>query len=480
MFCRNCGKELVENALFCSRCGTKIEIVTENNLYSAMETELMESLGKNIVAEVEPFSEKKDINAEVIATVEVGYEKDVTDKNDIYRELIGKNAEYYITAFEKIRCGEKTKFMWSSLFVSLGLPLYRNCDDVAKKYYLIPYVLLLSSLVLMPCATLFGFSTLSMVLLGGSYIVSVVGSVWMFVNAIRLGKTFPRLYQAQLDKTIEIYNIRTVADCAKVPEKQRKTNVKKVVAVCCALCALMVLLAVIGAVITGVGVSDGLTEYDYNQSDMDIKQTESSFIKNTEDDYNWVEFGESLGFDYGYVDISSGALNVRSQPSTDAEIVGQLERGTTVYVIDQYNGWSKIDTDLGLRGYVSSDYIVYGDYTTEFEDPYTRMWMNLLEDSYVSIDDGSVWEFKPGGLAVGSGTLYINDIETGGFDLINAYDDYVSGEGEISVLDDNGEWVDIPVYLYFHSTHASACGVNGTHLHIDFENTNETMLFEII
>ena len=90
MFCRNCGKELVENALFCSRCGTKIEIVTENNLYSAMETELMESLGKNIVAEVEPFSEKKDINEEVIATVEVGYEKDVTDKNDIYREQIGR------------------------------------------------------------------------------------------------------------------------------------------------------------------------------------------------------------------------------------------------------------------------------------------------------------------------------------------------------------------------------------------------------
>lgn len=477
MFCRNCGKELVENALFCSRCGTKIEIATENNLYSAMEPELMESLEKNIVAKVETFSEEKDINEEVIVTVEVGHEKDVTDKNDIYRELIGKNADYYLAAFEKIGRGEKTKFMWSSLFASLGLPLYRNCDEVAKKYYLIPYVLLLSSLILMPCATLFGFSTLSMVLLGGSYLVSMVGSIWLFVNAIRLGKKFPHLYLMQLDKTIEIYDIKTVADCDRVPEKQRKTNAKKVVMICCVIFVIIAVLSLIGGLITSAGISNSWAEEKNTQP---VNNTNSFLTETSEGSYDWVEFGESLGCDVGYVNISSGALNVRSYPSTDASVIGKLKDGTTVYVIDQHDGWSKVDTDIGIQGYVASDYITYDNYAMDFDnDAYTSLALALFDDSYLNIIDNSLWEFKPDGIAVGSGSLYVDGVYIGGFVLIDAYD-YSTGEGELDIMNDNGEWEEIPVYLYFHSTFADMCNMEGTHLHIDIEGMDETMLFEII
>lgn len=49
-------------------------------------------------------------------------------------------------------------------------------------------------------------------------------------------------------------------------------------------------------------------------------------------------------------------LNVRSEPSTDSEILGKLSEGDKVKIIEEDNGWSKISFESGTA-WISSEYI---------------------------------------------------------------------------------------------------------------------------
>ena len=53
----------------------------------------------------------------------------------------------------------------------------------------------------------------------------------------------------------------------------------------------------------------------------------------------------------------SGRLNVRSGPSSSAPILTSLPKGTTVSVLSQSGGWSRILYDGAKSGYVSSSYL---------------------------------------------------------------------------------------------------------------------------
>lgn len=55
--------------------------------------------------------------------------------------------------------------------------------------------------------------------------------------------------------------------------------------------------------------------------------------------------------------ISASSVNVRSSASTSANIVTTLTRNTAVTIEGKENGWTKITTNAGVSGYVSSEYI---------------------------------------------------------------------------------------------------------------------------
>jgi mannosyl-glycoprotein endo-beta-N-acetylglucosaminidase len=57
-----------------------------------------------------------------------------------------------------------------------------------------------------------------------------------------------------------------------------------------------------------------------------------------------------------YVNVTSGALNMRKDPSVNASIIVKLAKGTSVQVYSEANGWSKI-TAYGQTGYVNSKYL---------------------------------------------------------------------------------------------------------------------------
>ena len=57
-----------------------------------------------------------------------------------------------------------------------------------------------------------------------------------------------------------------------------------------------------------------------------------------------------------YARVTASALNVRSGPGTDYEKTDKLSAGTVVEVLEESNGWYKIDS-----GYISAEYAVIVD-----------------------------------------------------------------------------------------------------------------------
>lgn len=58
----------------------------------------------------------------------------------------------------------------------------------------------------------------------------------------------------------------------------------------------------------------------------------------------------------GIVTLSSGTLNLRSLPTTDAAVLAQLPNGATVTILGKFDEWYTVEYD-GLHGFASSRYI---------------------------------------------------------------------------------------------------------------------------
>ncbi|MDQ0412162.1 MULTISPECIES: C40 family peptidase [Mesobacillus] len=65
-----------------------------------------------------------------------------------------------------------------------------------------------------------------------------------------------------------------------------------------------------------------------------------------------------------HINVSSGYLNVRNQPSLSGKVYTKLPKGYNVTVTSQDNGWSRISYS-GKIGYVSSKYIAPGSTVTK-------------------------------------------------------------------------------------------------------------------
>ena len=59
----------------------------------------------------------------------------------------------------------------------------------------------------------------------------------------------------------------------------------------------------------------------------------------------------------GTVQVTASALNVRSEPSTKAEIVKQVRRGTKLAVLEANESWTRVRLDDGSRGWVASRFV---------------------------------------------------------------------------------------------------------------------------
>lgn len=196
MFCTNCGAQVPDKGKFCPVCGT--QLVSIEDVAEELKS-LADVAGSGLVEKMNPAKESQSV--EIVTNGEKATDRIAppTPKKEesepvpaSLKAVIGKTADYYLAEFEKVEKGESTKFNWAAFLLGIFFCFYRKCGDLFKKYFLIPVVIMIASMVILSIASL-TFS-LTPMFIGGA--VSFIGSLWMFVSYIRFGKNFNKEYYA--------------------------------------------------------------------------------------------------------------------------------------------------------------------------------------------------------------------------------------------------------------------------------------------
>lgn len=109
-----------------------------------------------------------------------------------------------------------------------------------------------------------------------------------------------------------------------------------------------------------------------------------SGIKRDSSTKGWTHVGEVKGVDYAadtnvgskeeatmsktaYVSVPAGTTtaNLRKRPNKKADLVKRITKGTVVEVLEQADGWSKIQDPTGDRGYMMSEFLKILEYADE-------------------------------------------------------------------------------------------------------------------
>lgn len=67
----------------------------------------------------------------------------------------------------------------------------------------------------------------------------------------------------------------------------------------------------------------------------------------------------------GSVRVTASALNVRAEPSTDADVVEQVKKGTALDVLREDESWVKVRLASGQTGWVASRFVSSGKAATK-------------------------------------------------------------------------------------------------------------------
>lgn len=78
------------------------------------------------------------------------------------------------------------------------------------------------------------------------------------------------------------------------------------------------------------------------------------------------EAAEKINLETAYVSLTSGTLNVRNAPSTEAEIIGELNACAEVAVLSGSEGWCEISYDGGKTGYVTEASLTLNKESAEY------------------------------------------------------------------------------------------------------------------
>lgn len=99
-------------------------------------------------------------------------------------QVIGPSAPYYLEEFHKVQAGQATRFNLAAFFLSGYFLLYRKCMNLFKKRFLIPYIILLVSMLFTSAQVFSG-------------IFSAVGGIWTLVESIMSGIHFNAEYMVE-------------------------------------------------------------------------------------------------------------------------------------------------------------------------------------------------------------------------------------------------------------------------------------------
>lgn len=238
MFCSQCGAKLPDNIRFCPNCGAAVEIPNvdfpqtpqnsipdtpnSNPYYQQNQYNTMQQTGTQTAYSYEQTSSIPQQNttplfSNVQQSVPQAYQTaSVSQTPEEYRraqlrELIGKNAEYYMSEFDKLQRNESCRWNWASFFLGLYHSAYRNTWKEWIRRIIRPVILQIVSAVLaavfaMQAIAHHGYIVLTVLLLavfGGSII-------WQLVTQILFAKNYNQIYYTYLQECLDGKRPRTV------------------------------------------------------------------------------------------------------------------------------------------------------------------------------------------------------------------------------------------------------------------------------
>ncbi|GHH98110.1 SH3 domain-containing protein [Neobacillus kokaensis] len=91
-----------------------------------------------------------------------------------------------------------------------------------------------------------------------------------------------------------------------------------------------------------------------------------------------------------YVDVASGALNLRKSASTKSSVIGSLKKGTAVTVYSEAKGWAKVKAGRKI-GYVSTNFLASKNSDSNSgSDGFTKQSTSQPVTKYVNVASGSL------------------------------------------------------------------------------------------
>lgn len=176
--------------------------------------------------------------------------------------------------------------------------------------------------------------------------------------------------------------------------------------------------------------------------DMSVSETEAEQARI--DIETVPEAAAKTSLETGYVSLTSGTLNVRNNPSSEADVVGTLEACDEVTILSSSDGWLNVSYGDGQTGYVSSSEITDdksdAEYNAMHYDNYKKACILTYGDvvnvrTSASTDSSILTQLDDGTEVVALWT-------EGNFVKIAYGSDYEEGYVINTALDLTGEWID--------------------------------------
>lgn len=117
-----------------------------------------------------------------------------------------------------------------------------------------------------------------------------------------------------------------------------------------------------------IGSTDSMTRQDFEELMEDL-----TIQGSLHEEYNW-----------GYTNLGianvQDSLNIRKEPSADAEKVGELPGGAACEIMEIVDGWAHIVSGR-VEGYVSVGYLLEGDAAKEYAEQEQRLTATVITSS---------------------------------------------------------------------------------------------------
>lgn len=222
MFCPKCGQELVPKARFCAHCGADIQSLLQQSgktpstsqenvaeIHEAQDNPPKPDIPVQKIQETQPPKAEPEVRETLSTKAEPLLN---TSDDDSLDAVVGKNQAYYLLEFQKIRTGEKSRFNWAAFLFGPAFCLYRKCEDLFKRYFLIPIPLILIGYLVQTIGTV----QFNLMLITGGGLITAAGGILGFINLIRLGLRFNQLYYKRCSGTVSPNKFGTSIKAAAV------------------------------------------------------------------------------------------------------------------------------------------------------------------------------------------------------------------------------------------------------------------------